>query len=181
MNALQVLEVPLALCGDDTADPGFRVHSVHCTVICPSIGHVGLVCGRLHLARRFLPKTDELKSPKSFPSISPLCTVHTSLIMTPCAHDARYFAGLEQSTTSQMPSLTGSIYGSGFLASIGGSPAHFCSHETCCFQSEPLHYPRFAAVLRRLGMQVSAARKTQLGLTPIGKIELLFLDRVEGI
>jgi hypothetical protein len=34
---------------------------------------------------------------------------NTSQTMTPCAHDARYFAGLEQFTTSQMPSLTGSI------------------------------------------------------------------------
>jgi hypothetical protein len=77
------------------------------------------------LVRRLFANLDGVKSPKSFPSTSALWVVHTSLTMTPWTHDARNFAGLEQSRTSQRPSLTGSKYGSGFLFAIEDSPIHF--------------------------------------------------------
>lgn len=66
----------------------------------------------IYFLRRTLPKVDGLNSPNSLPSTSALWVAHTSLMMTPWIHDARYFAGLEQSRTSQMPLLTGSKYGS---------------------------------------------------------------------
>src|SRR5437879_12369958 len=83
-------------------------------------------------ASRLLPNVDGLSSPKSFPSTFALWVVHTSLIMTPCAHDARYFAGFEQSRASQIPSLTGSKYSSGFLLAIEHSPVHFAATRLGC-------------------------------------------------
>ena len=81
----------------------------------------------LYFACRFFPNVAGLRSPKSLPSTSALWVGHTSLMMTPCTHDARNFAGLEHSRTSQLPSLTGSKYGSGFLAAIEDSPVHFAA------------------------------------------------------
>jgi hypothetical protein len=75
-----------------------------------------------YLVRRRFANFDGVRSPKSFPSTSALWVVHTSLTMTPWTHDARNFAGLEQSRTSQRPSLTGSKYGSGFLFAMEDSP-----------------------------------------------------------
>jgi hypothetical protein len=56
-----------------------------------------------------------------------LWVLHTNLTMTPCTHDARNLAGLEQFRTSQTPALTGSRYGSGLLAAIEDSPFHFAA------------------------------------------------------
>src|SRR5262245_19194349 len=50
--------------------------------------------------------------------MSALWVVHTSFITIPIAHDARYFAGFEQPTTSHVPRLTGSKYSSALLVVI---------------------------------------------------------------
>jgi hypothetical protein len=55
--------------------------------------------------------------------------------MTPCTHDARNLAGLEQFRTSQTPALTGSRYGSGLLAAIEDSPFHFAAFRPGAFKS----------------------------------------------
>jgi hypothetical protein len=56
--------------------------------------------------------------------------------MTPCTHDARNLAGLEQFRTSQTPALTGSRYGSGLLAAIEDSPFHFAAFRPGGFKPD---------------------------------------------